>query len=66
MCHSSEPWWLHSKHLKHRYDHTRFITAQEEWLLDPPKHFTNLTLIHYKGKYTERDSYCSQLYTIAI
>ena len=45
----------HSEHLKSRYKHTRFITEQEEWPPDQPKHFTSLALIHYKGGNTERE-----------
>ena len=44
----------HSKHLKGYYGH-RFITEQEEWPPGQPKHFTSLTLIHYKDGHTERE-----------
>ena len=42
-------------HLKDRYVHTRFVSEQEEWPPDQPKHFTNLTLIHHKGGRTEME-----------
>ena len=45
----------HSGHLKSRYKHTRFITEQEEWPPDQPKHFTSLALIHYKSGHTEKE-----------
>ena len=48
-------WELHSDHLKRHYVCTRFITEQEEWPPDQPKHFTSLALIHYKDGYTERE-----------
>ena len=32
-----------------------FVSEQEEWPPDKPKHFTNVMLIHHKSRCTEKE-----------
>ena len=42
-----------SKHLKSLYKHTRYISDENTWPPDQPKHFTDLAVVHCKGKHTK-------------
>ena len=44
-----------SKHLKQRYKYTQFISENEEWPPDQPKHFTALGMIQRKSERTEEE-----------
>ena len=43
------------KHLRKLYKHTRFISSEDEWPPDQPKHFTAVVLIHHKNKRSKRE-----------
>ena len=52
--------------MKSLYKHTRYISAENTWPPDQPKHFTNLAVVQCEGKHTKHVANCKILGTLTI